>query len=89
MINRGTIIADQDDAIQITPGATANGGVDAAHFTNEGTMRATGAGGFIFSGAAGISAEMILAHLSNPTAEQTALLEAFVELHLPRRARSR
>jgi hypothetical protein len=34
----------------------------------------------IFSGAAGISAEMILAHLSNPTAEQSALLAPSLQL---------
>ena len=42
MVNQGTIIADQATAITIDPNGLG--------FTNQGTMQATGAGGFVFNG---------------------------------------
>ena len=41
MVNQGTIIADQATAITIDPNGLG--------FTNQGTMQATGAGGFVFN----------------------------------------
>ncbi len=41
MVNQGAIIADQDTAITIDPNGLG--------FTNQGTMQATGAGGFVFT----------------------------------------
>ncbi|MBZ0109577.1 MAG: PEP-CTERM sorting domain-containing protein [Candidatus Scalindua rubra] len=43
MINNGTIIADQANAMEIDPD-------DTLAFTNNGTMQATGTGGFLFNG---------------------------------------